>query len=214
MRVRWIGLALALALVGGAAGYALGRSALDEPAQLTDPEPVPAVSPAYPVNEYDVLPDPGIAPLGTRLPLHVARFRAGGLPMTASVPVGWRRVPLTGRDSWNFADPGNPPNTYLLRVGIVAGNRVSLNVARENRITALEDAETNGNLEHLVIEERGDAGFTATYLDESYQRVTTERWLARPGSTEAFAVVAMTGRETDRAGMADLIERVAASADF
>ena len=40
--------------------------------------------------------------------------------MTASVPIGWRRVLLQGRDSWNFAVPDNPPNTYLLRIGIDA----------------------------------------------------------------------------------------------
>jgi hypothetical protein len=214
MRVRWIGPALALALVGGAVGFAAGTAALDDPSALSGPQPVPAVSPSYPVNEYAVLPDPGIAPLAPDLPLRTARLRAGGLPMTASVPVGWRRVALQGRDSWNFADPDNPPNTYLLRIGIDAGDRVSLTVARESRITALEDAETNGAVEHLVIEERVDDGFTATYLDDSHQRVTMERWLPQPDSDQAFAAIAVTGREADRAGLADLLERVSASAVF
>ena len=121
---------------------------------------------------------------------------------------------LQGKDSWNFAVPDNPPNTYLLRVGIDAGDRVSITVARESRIAALEDAETNGALEHVVVEERFDDGFTATYLDGGHQRVTMERWLPQPDSTQAYAAIAVTGRESDRAGMADLLERVSASADF
>ena len=212
MRVRWIGLALALVLVGGGAGYALGQSREDEPASISA-GPVPAESPSYPVNEYDVLPDPGIAPLATDLPLHTAKFRTGGLRMTASVPVGWRRALLEGGDAWNFADPDNPPNTYLLRVGFVSG-RVSLTVARETRIAALEDAEAHGNLEHLVVEDRADDGFTATYLDDGHQRVTMERFLPQGDSGQTYATVAVTGRETDRVGMADLQERVVASVEY
>lgn len=213
MRVRWIGLALALVLVGAAAGYALGRATLEDPIALSGAEPVPAVSPSYPVNEYVVLPDPGIAPLATGLPLHTAKFRAGGMPMTASVPDGWRRALLEGGTAWNFAVPENPRNTYLLRIGLVT-DRISLKVALQSRITALEDAESNGDLEHLVIESRTDDGFTATYLDDGHLRVTTERWLPRIGTSQAYAAVAMTGRETDRAGMADLLERVVASAAY
>ncbi|GAA4706722.1 hypothetical protein [Nocardioides conyzicola] len=213
MRVRWIGLALALVLVGGAVGYAVGRATLEQPLDLVGAEPVPAVSPSYPVNEYVVLPDPGLAPLATGLPLHTAKFNAGGMPMTASVPDGWRRAPLEGRDAWNFAVPENPRNTYLLRVGLVT-NRISLKVALQSRINALEDAESNGDLEHLVIESRTDEGFTATYLDNGHQRVSMERWLPRSGSSQAYAAIATTGRETDRAGMADLLERVSASAAY
>ena len=92
MRVRWIGLTLALALVGGATGFALARMAEEDPRVAAGAAPVAAQSPSYPVNEYDVLPDPGIAPLAPDLPSHVATFAAGGLRMTASVPIGWRRA--------------------------------------------------------------------------------------------------------------------------
>ncbi|GAA1776672.1 hypothetical protein GCM10009795_023440 [Nocardioides hankookensis] len=213
MRVRWIGLALALALVGGAAGYALGQSAEDGPAGISA-GPVPAVSPSYPVNEYVVVPDPGIAPLATDLPLHTAKFKTGDLRMTASAPVGWARETLQGADSWNFADRDVPQPTYLLRVGLIAGDRASLNAAREFRISKLEDAESNGDLEHLVVEERLDDGFTATYLSGGHLRVTMERFLAQPGSTQAYATIAVVGRDRDREGMADLLERAAASATF
>jgi hypothetical protein len=213
MRVRWIGLALALVLVGGAVGYALGQSAEDEPAR-TSAGPVPAVSPSYPVNEYDVRPDPGIAPLAPDLPLHRSKFRTGDLRMTASVPVGWHREVLQGGDTWNFAQLGLPLPSYLLRVGLIAGDRASLNAAREFRISKLEDAAANGDLEHLVVEERTDDGFTASYLSGGYQRVTMERFLEQGDSGQAYATVAVVGRERDREGMADLLERVTASAVY
>ncbi|KQW47860.1 hypothetical protein ASC77_15685 [Nocardioides sp. Root1257] len=211
--MRWIGLALALVVVGGAAGYAFGQSQEDEPASISA-GPVPAASPSYPVNEYVVVPDPGIAPLATDLPLHPARFRTGDLRMRASAPVGWRRAVLQGGDSWNFADPDVPQPTYMLRVGLIAGDRASLNAAREFRISKLEDAEANGDLEHLVVEERSEDGFTATYLSGGHLRVTMERFLPQPGSTQAYATIAVVGRDRDREGMADLLERVTASATF
>jgi hypothetical protein len=132
--------------------------------------------------------------------------------MTASVPVGWVRVKLDEGDSWNFTDPDNPGNTYKLRIGFVAGNRASLKVARDFRIDALEDAEANGDLEHVVVDPLTDDGFTVTYLDDGYQRVGMERFLPQAGSTSAYATVAVTGRERDRDGLSDLLERVVASA--
>jgi hypothetical protein len=214
MRVRWIGLALTLALVGAAAGYALGHAALEEPTSLSSAQPLRAVSPSYPVNEYDVRPDPGIAPLSPDLPLRPATFRTGALRMTADVPRGWRREPMENSPEWNLADADNPINTYKVRIGIDAGDRVSVTVARNARIDALKDAEANGNLEHVVVERLTDDGFTVTYIDGGYQRVAMERWLPQHDSNSAFATIAVAGREVDRQGMADLLERIAASADY
>jgi hypothetical protein len=214
VRVRWIGLTLALLLLGGGAGYAAARLAADDPADVATAAPLPASSPSYPVTEYEIEPDPAIAPLPTDLPLEEVSLRAGGLEMTASVPAGWQRFRLSGGDSWNFTDPDNPANTYLLRLGIDAGDRVSVTVARDSRIAALEDAERNGALQHVVVEERRDEGFTATYISGGYQRVTMERFLPQHGSSQAYATVAVSGRENDRVGMADLLERVSTSADY
>jgi hypothetical protein len=214
MRVRWAGVTLALAAVAAGAGYAGGRLAGDQPAAGAA-EPVAASSPAYPVNPYEIEPDPGIAPLGTDLPLHPARFAVGDARMTASVPDGWQRaVVRPGNDSWMFTKPGNPANTYLLRIGIVVGDRDSLFAALEHRITQFEDADRNGDLPHFRVEERRDDGFTATYLENGHLRVTLQRWLPVRGTTQAFATVAVTGRDRDRTGLADLLERVVASASY
>ena len=45
---------------------------------------------------------------------------------------------------WNFVEPGDPNNTYLLRVNIVRGQNVSVSVAKAGRIAALEEADANG----------------------------------------------------------------------
>jgi len=213
MRLRTLGVTLALVLTGVAGGFVAGNLLEDDPAAIAAVAPVPAESPGYPVNEYDVLPDPGIAPLGTDLPSHTATLRSGEFGLEASVPDDWRRVTLLGGSTWNFAAPDNLKNTYVLRIGLIAGQRLSAPAAKGGRILALQTAVADGNLEHLVIESETDNGFVATYLDDGYLRVTMERWLTFPDvSTSAYASVAITGREVDRAGMADLLERVAASA--
>lgn len=211
MRVRWIGLALALALVGAAAGYGIAHATRDLP-MTASAEPMPAVSPSYPVNEYSVAPDPETAPLATDLPLRPVRLNDGTPRLHAEVPVGWQRVGLAGGQTWNFSVFANPTNTYVLRIGLLVGTRQSVTVAKGARISALNDAEANGGLSHLVIEADDDDSFVATYVDNGdYRRVTMERFIPYAGSTSAFASVAITGREVDRPGMVDLLDRVSAT---
>jgi hypothetical protein len=214
MRLRAAVGAVVLAAVGVAGGVAAGRATQDRPAAIDAAAPVPAASPSYPVEELDVLPDPTIAPLAPGLPTHQATFSAGGLRLAAPVPDGWRRVELSGRTSWNFSVPDNPPNTFVLRIGLVAGNRTSVLVAKAARIAALEDSERNGALDHLDVESETDDGYVATYLEDGHLRVAMERWLPVHDSTQAYAVAAVTGREVDREGMADLLERVVSSASY
>jgi hypothetical protein len=210
--VRWIGLMLALAALGAAGGYAAAVASRVGPTDFSGPTPVPAASPSYPVNEYDVCTDPGFAPLPSDLPRHPARFAAGELRLTAEVPDGWRRFALSGGTSWNFTDPDNPTNTYLLRVDLYPGNRESARVQVQSRIAALRDAQRNGDLQRVEVEDRTDESLRANYISACYYRVTMQQWLQLPGASGAFASIAITGRDSDREGMADLLERVVASA--
>lgn len=224
MRLRSVGSAMALALLGVAGGVAAGTMLQDDPTTIASATPVPAQSPSYPVDEYDVNADPGIAPLGTDLPLHEERFHLNRLRLAADVPDGWGRVELVTGGAWNFAPPDNPLNSYVLRIEIVAGARASVSAAKSFRILKLQNAVADGNMQRLVIEDETDDGFVASYLDPVmdhgrpdptrglYQRVTMERWLTFGGDSTAYADIAVTGRERDRDGMADLLERVAASA--
>jgi hypothetical protein len=219
MRLRTVGACLALALAGVAGGFVVGNVLRGDPTSVAAATPVPAQSPSYPVNEYDVLPDNGIAPLSTNLSSHEEKFRLNQFRLAASVPDGWRRVTLAGGSAWNFAPPDNPSNSYVLRIEIVAGSRASVSAAKGFRILKLQNAVADGNMRRLVIESETEDGFLANYLDPGlnggfYQRFTMERWLTFGGDSTAYADIAITGREADRAGMADLLERVAASASI
>ncbi len=207
-------LALAvLAGIGGAAGYAVGQQRVEKPTSFATPVAVPASRPSFPVNVYEVAPDPGTDPLGADLLLSEEKFRAGGFALRAPVPDGWLRVELSGRNQWNFTVAANPANTYLLRIGILAGDRQSTGVEVIARLAALRSAEADGNFENLIVEEEFDTGFTATYIDGAgYQRVSIERFVTVPGNESAYFSVALSGREVDREAMAELLDRVVAGA--
>lgn len=208
MTARTLGIALVLAVAGAAGGYAVGAVSADEPRTISLAMPVPAASPSYPVNEYDVEPDLDDPALEPGLPLVATGFRASaGYALRASVPDGWA---MGGDGSMRtFAIPGADLNTYRLRIGIFT-DRQSVGVKRAARIGALESAEDDGEMQNVVVEDEDEDGFVATYLQNGYRRVTMERFLDL-GRTSAYATVAVVGREADRSGMADLLERVSGS---
>ncbi|MQW77520.1 hypothetical protein GHK92_16730 [Nocardioides sp. dk4132] len=212
MSTRVLGVLLALALLGVAGGYA-GQHVLDPekaPESFTA-LPVPASSPSYPVNEYDVSPDPGVAPLPTDVALRRMTLREGGERISVAAPGSWRRVAVEPGAAWNFSRADYPVNTYLLRVTLLGGQRISTSVAATARLAALRAAERDGNMEAVTVETQAEDGFVATYLQDGYRRVLMERYSTLGDSTAQLAV-AVTGREVDRTGMADLLERVLASA--
>jgi hypothetical protein len=207
-----VGLAV-LAGIGVAAGYAVGENRVEETATFATPVAVPAAKPSFPVNVYDVQPDPTTDPLETGVPLQETKFRSGGFKLRAPVPTGWQRVELPGGNQWNFTVATNPTNTYLLRISILAADRRATRVEAIARLAALRSAETDGNSENLIVEEESDTGFTATYIDSGgFQRVSIERFETVPGNESAYFSVALSGREVDREGMADLVDRVVAGA--
>lgn len=208
MTARTLGIALALAVAGAVGGYAVGAAGTAEPRGIPTAVPVPAASPSYPVTEYDVQPDPAVAPLRPGLRLERSRLRYGVHRLDAAVPRGWVRGGEPG--SWIYSAPDNPRHTYYLRVGVLAAGKRSVGVEKNTRIAALRDAEANDAMDRVVVEEDRDDGFVATYLQGGYRRVSMERFVDLDTPT-AYATVAVIGREADREGMADLLERVVAS---
>ncbi len=207
--VRALLLLAVLTAIGAAMGYAAGVERAEEPTTFATPEAVPATRPSFPVNVYDIEPDPDTAPLARDLPLHEERFRAAGFALRAPVPDGWQRVELPGRNQWNFSVAANPTNTYLLRISILAGDRRSTGVEVIARLAALRAAETDGNFENLIIEEESGTAFSATYIDSGgYQRVAIERFETGPADESAYFSVAVSGREVDREAMVELLDRV------
>lgn len=210
---RVIGFFLVLLLLGAGAGYAWAAATTDEPASAEGPVPVAAVSPAAPtMPALDVLPDPTEPALEVDLPTEetVLRDSRRSPALRLLQPVGWRVTHVPGSD-WNWAVEGNSLNTYKLRVGVIKGRHLSVRAAKAARIAAYQDAEEEGNLADFTVESDTDDMFIATYVDQGYLRVTMERYVVLDDSDEAYAVVAVTGREVDRPGLTDLLARVAAS---
>jgi hypothetical protein len=107
---------------------------------------------------------------------------------------------------WNFVKPGNPLNTYTLRINIVRGQNVSIAAAKAGRIAALQDAEDNGDIDDFETTANTSDAFEASYIDDGYLRLTMEKWVSFDGS-HAYAEAAVTGRTVDEEGLRDLLTR-------
>lgn len=201
MNARALGVAALLAATGLAGGYLLGDRVEPAPEQLRVAAPVAGESPSYPSDpEVGVLPDPDIPALEPAVPLHVARVGNRDFGVSVPVPDGWAR---TNNDlvEAKWAPPGAPLNTYLLRVKIVSGLHLTVEQALEQRMEALRSVVSEWDLESQT-----EDTFVATYVNDSYRRLTMERYLSL-GSTGAYVTIVAIGRLRDRVGLADLLER-------
>jgi len=201
------------AALGAAGGYAV--AAHDEPAveqrtTFADPAPMPATDPSLPVVLIE--PDPDDPQLAIDVPLRKQRLVAPGdtppkLRLALPVPVGWY-LEFDGASRWKFTVPGNDENAYGLRVDILTGDPVTVDRAVGARESALRSAEAQGFLPDLeFLAEFGD-GFTASYIDRGFRRISMERFYSGPDPTLAYATVVVYGRVQDQPGMADLLERI------
>jgi hypothetical protein len=202
---------LVMLVAGLAGGFAFGELSNDGPGATAHPTPVPA-DPSVPTPaSIVVLPDPDSPPLPVNVPTRTTHLSTGrsGFGLTVDQPVGWRRNHLG--ETWTWAVPTNPINTYLLRVTILAGGHQSIAVAKQARISAFEDAVAQGNLSDFVVESQTADTFIASYINDGYRRVTMERIVPSEPGGSAYAVAAATGREVDREGLTDLVQRTAGS---
>ena len=118
MRVRWIGLALALALVGAAAGYGLGALRRTEPVTFAFAHPVPAVSPSIPIEPTpSYAPDIDYPPLGTDL---TYKYDAA----TGKFTMSYQADPTIDAPTHIFVSPLTAPHGYTVttNVGTVTKN--------------------------------------------------------------------------------------------
>ncbi len=216
MNRRVIGLFLVLLLLGLGAGYAVAASTTEDPGRLAGPEPLPAVSPAAPtLTAEEVMPDPDIAPLPTNLPMVRERLqnRKDEPGVRVDRPEGWRlSVRDPGDEQWNWADPDNPVNTYKLRIELLKGSNLSVGGAKGARQAALESTLRDGNLRTLTVESDVANTIVFSYIDSNgYFRVEVDRFVVLDDTQDAYAVVAVTGRDMDRDGIEDLVVRTAQS---
>ena len=212
---RVIGLFLVLLLLGLGAGYALADATTGEPGRLAGPEPLPAVSPAVPtVAAIETKPDPDDPALPLNLPVESALLQNGKrLPgIQVNLPIGWTESHNTKSNEWNYADPDRSTNTYKLRINLLKGSHLSVSGAKGARIAALQSTLEDGNFRSFHVESNVANTIVVSYIDlQGYFRVEMDRFVVLDDTEDAYAVVAVTGRDGDRRGIEDLVSRTAQS---
>lgn len=205
MSGRGAALLVVLLGVGVVGGYAVAAAREDVPATTGTAAPVVARSPSVPVDPLPRLtPDPAVPALGTDLALHEELL--GQTPFAVQVPVpdGWARNNSEALESkWKV--PGNPANTFVLRVERVAAQRQTIQRILEQRI-----ADIDAEQPFFELRDSTDDTISFRYVFDGYLRYGSVRWLDLSGSGDAEIEVAVSGRERDLDGMAELLERVSA----
>ena len=202
--MNWRGTAvLALLLaIGVAAGFGASWVLGENPSGDGTAAPVPA-SPSLPVDPVpELLPDPPTPALAEGVPLVAQSVGAGDFRMTLPVPKGWT-FSENSLNEWQWRPPGQPDFGYVLRVEQVLSNRRSIEWTLGRRIDELREDESNVE----VLDQSNDS-LHFSFITSNHLRHGYLRWLDLTGSDNAQVEIAVTGRERDDPGMADLIARV------
>ena len=197
--------AVALLVTGVVAGYAAASALEPAPATQGVPAPVVASSPQVPVDPMPTAnASPSVAALGTDLPMREGRLGNGGLRLAHPVPMGWARLG-DGNNEVKWKKPNNPPDTFILRVENVVSREDTITETISDRILDLRDEK-----ERFSVEERTASTLEFTYVSDGFPRHGFLAWLDLRGTGVAEVEVAVTGREMDARGAAELISRVTA----
>lgn len=191
-----------LVAIGVAMGFGASWFVGENPSGDGVAAPVPA-SPSLPVDPVpELLPDPPTPPLATGIPLERQSVGAGDFRMTLPVPRGWS-FSENSLNEWQWRPPDQPDFGYVLRVEQVLSNRRSIEWTLDRRIDELREDESNVE---LLGRTRDSLHFS--FIASNHLRHGFLRWLDLTGSDNAQVEIAVTGREEDDEGMADLIARV------
>jgi hypothetical protein len=174
------------------------------------------VSPAAPTTTpIEVQEDPDVPPLAPNLPVVRELLQNGPRQPGLRVdrPAGWQAgAHAAGGTEWNWTAPDLPLNTYKLRIGLLKGTNSSVAGAKGARLAELQSAFEDGNFQAFTVESDVANTFVVSYVDaDGYFRVEMDRFVVLDDTEDAYAVVAVTGRERDRRGIEDLVVRTAQS---
>ena len=115
------GLTVALALLGGLAGYGWAASRSEVVLSESAPTPVEAAGPAVPFTPPEkVNTDSDLPPVPVSLEVVTARIgtpKKGGVELP--VPADWERTDLAGGVQARWSAPGSPDGAYTVRVQVV-----------------------------------------------------------------------------------------------
>lgn len=200
---------LVLLLLGALAGYAWAASGQEEgPSRFTDASPVPAESPAFPVEpEEPYAEDVDMAALQSALDYQ--RETIGDAPFQYSYrrPADWIPSNLQSGER-TFVPPDRMEGGYGMRVKIVNARMTPPEMVAQ-KLAALEATEQD-----VEVIGQGAAFLSITYRSgENRLRYNTFRWFNEPGVGFATFETSVYGRERDVDGLSDLLDKVAASVE-
>ena len=203
-------LALALLLVLGAAvGFGSSMAVAEHPTSSDAAAPVVAQSPSLPVDPVpELLPDSTYPALAPGLPLVRQTVGTGDFRMTLPVPRGWD-FSVNSLNEWQWRPPDQPDFGYVLRVEQVLSNRRSIDWTLDRRIDELDEDEDAFE----TLDQTSDT-LHFKFVLSNHLRHGHLAWLDLTGSDNAQVEIAVTGREADDPGMADLVARVAAGVEL
>ena len=200
------GLAVALALLGGLAGYGWAASRSEPVLSGEAPAPVEAAGPAVPFTPPEkVNPDSDLPPVPVSVDVETARIgtpRTGGIEVP--VPADWERTDLSGGVQARWAAPGSPDGAYTVRVQVVDQPR-SLAQAVAERAAALPLDPRVTDVE--VLQQTGDT-LIASFILSGYRMLQVVRWVSFDGASIDVEIAA-SGRLIDQPGLEALVARMA-----
>ena len=203
MSARGIAAALLLLVVGLVGGYAAAYAFGPEAATSGGPEPVVA-SPRVPLDPRPTITaQPAVPALGTDLPMSEGRLGGGGFELVHPVPAGWSRI-SSSTNEVKWKKPGNPDDTYVLRVGRLVSQEDTLTEMVADRIVDLREEK-----DRFTIEDRTANSLEFTYVSDGFLRHNFLVWLDVRATGFADVEIAVNGRGIDARGAQELITRVA-----
>lgn len=207
MRVRWIGLALALALLGAAAGYGIGVVSRTEPTTF-GAEPVPASSPSLPIDPVrPYAPDIDYPALQPDLTYQPRKIGNPGFQWAYDAPKGWV-LTAQGNAEYRWRPADEPVvGGFSLRVKLVDDHLTPSQMVAQKRAAVeslYDDVEVTTDTEDQLT-------FTYREPDINTKRYDLFKWFATPGESEAGFEMSVVGREVDQVGLEDLLDHVAST---
>lgn len=191
---------LAVGIVGGFATAAVLQSS---PVTSGAPEPVTAADPSFPVIPPPPLrADPPQPRLATGLPLRKVAVGTDNYRFSFPAPRGWSRLE-TSSNEVKYKKPGNPSNTFILRVEQVITQHEQIPDILAARIEDLKRDEED----YTEIRRAYDT-LEFSYVHDGYRRFGIITWMDINGTEQAEAEIAVTGRRVDVPGMRELMDRV------
>ena len=206
---RVIGLFLVLLLLGAGAGYAWAASSGESgPSRFSDAAPVPAESPAFPVEPEEPYAEDVDFP--ELLPgLDYVRDTVGEKPFkyAYSRPDDWVATGI-GAGEVTYSPPESVEGDYGMRVKIVNA-RLTPSEMVAQKLTALEATEDD-----VEVLGQGTDSLSITYRSgENRLRYNTFRWFSDVGAGFATFETSVFGRQGDVEGLRDLLDKVSASVE-